>query len=93
MDKALLPLILLLTSCGEPSKDGTVIRYTDPAGRPPAAAANGEKQSIDPICGMVRTASWTNWSLYEGDTVWFCAAVEKKAFDAHPEKYARKIQK
>ncbi len=95
MKKAFLPLCLLFASCQEASVDGTIVRQVDdtatPATAPVVAAVN--KGHIDPMCGMVKTDSWTNYSMYKGDTVWFCAAVEKKAFDANPEKYADKIQK
>jgi YHS domain-containing protein len=47
----------------------------------------------DPVCGMVKDGSWTDYTLYKGDTVWFCAAAEKTAFEAHPEKYAGNIKK
>ncbi len=36
---------------------------------------------------MVRDSTWTEYALYRGDTVWFCAAPEKKAFLADPGKY------
>lgn len=47
---------------------------------------------IDPVCGMVKDSTWTDYSLYKGDTVWFCAAPEKVAFDANPEKYSQNIK-
>jgi YHS domain-containing protein len=94
MKKILLPLCILFASCQEASVDGTIVRQVDDATMPASAAvATVNKGDIDPVCGMVRTNSWTNYSLYKGDTVWFCAAVEKKAFDAAPEKYAAKLDK
>jgi YHS domain-containing protein len=47
---------------------------------------------IDPVCGMVKDSTWTDYTLYKGDTVWFCAAPEKVAFEANPEKYAPNIK-
>jgi len=49
-----------------------------------AVAATGD---VDPVCGMVRDSTWTDYTMYRGDTVWFCAAPEKTAFLANPEKY------
>lgn len=52
-------------------------------------AANG---FIDPVCGMVKDDTWTDFSIYKGDTVWFCAAPEKVAFDANPTKYEKNLK-
>ena len=52
-----------------------------------AAAAAAE---IDPICEMEKDSSWTDYSVYKGDTVWFCGEGCKQAFDARPEKYMGK---
>ena len=94
MKKIFIPLCILFASCQEASVDGTIVRQVDDANTPtPAVVASIDKGDIDPVCGMVRTDSWTNYSMYKGDTVWFCAAVEKKAFDAAPEKYAAKLDK
>ena len=48
------------------------------------AAAAGK---IDPICEMEKDASWTEFSVHKGDTIWFCGEGCKQAFDARPEKY------
>ena len=52
-----------------------------------AAAVAAE---IDPICEMEKDSSWTDYSVYKGDTVWFCGEGCKQAFDARPEKYMGK---
>lgn len=44
----------------------------------------------DPMCKMERDESWQFHSIYNGDTVKFCAEYCKKGFDANPEKYAVK---
>ena len=41
-----------------------------------------------PVCGMVRDSTWTLYSIYKNDTVWFCRPADKTDFDAHPKKYA-----
>lgn len=56
----------------------------------PVVASN---EIIDPVCGMVKDSTWTDYTIYKGDTVWFCAAPEKTAFEANPEKYAASLPK
>ena len=85
----MLPLILL-TACQQSSTEQLPDKVQNPATT--AVTADSEKQIVDPVCGMVKTDSWTNYTIYKGDTVWFCAAIEKKAFLAHPEKYAQNIK-
>lgn len=41
----------------------------------------------DPVCGMEREAGWEFYSVYNNDTVQFCAEHCKKGFDINPEKY------
>jgi xanthine dehydrogenase accessory factor len=53
----------------------------------PVAVAAPER-AYDPVCGMtvdVATARWR--STHEGDTIYFCAAGCKRAFDADPSAY------
>ncbi len=78
-------LILPFVACNQaqqPSVDSNVTGTTEKA--PSASLAQAD---IDPVCGMVRDSTWTDFSLHQGDTVWFCAAIEKKAFDANPGRY------
>lgn len=51
------------------------------------AVISADYTDVDPVCGMVRDSTWTDYTLYKSDTVWFCAAPEMKAFIANPEKY------
>lgn len=48
---------------------------------------------IDPVCGMEKDSTWTDYTMYKGDTVWFCSPSEKDAFVANPEKYKDKLRK
>ncbi len=44
--------------------------------------------AIDPVCKMkVDEAKAAGKSEYRGVTYYFCAAVCKKKFDEHPDKY------
>lgn len=96
--KQIIPTLLIaavsFTACSDAGKghaESTTTADT-PAAAPAPAGATATKEIIDPICGMVKDDTWTDYSLYKGDTVWFCAAAEKTAFDANPEKYAANIK-
>ena len=45
---------------------------------------------LDPICEMEKDDTWTEYTIYNQDTVWFCSEGCKKAFEARPEKYMKK---
>jgi len=47
---------------------------------------------VDPVCGMIKDSTWTDFTIYKGDTVWFCAESEKKAFERNPAKYESKLK-
>lgn len=42
----------------------------------------------DPVCGMTVDEADAPSSEYNGETVYFCAEVCKKKFDADPASYA-----
>ncbi len=44
---------------------------------------------MDPICQMERDTAWTEYSVHNGDTTWFCSEHCKKTFDANPDKYTK----
>lgn len=52
-----------------------------------------ESAKIDPVCEMVYDTSWTEMSVYKGDTIRFCSDNCKKAFEARPTKYITKESK
>jgi len=54
------------------------------------ALATVSPQITDPVCGMVKDSTWTDCSVIDGDTVWFCSEIEKKAYLANPKKYQAK---
>jgi len=54
-----------------------------------AAAVAG---NVDPVCGMVKDSTWSDYTVYKNDTVWFCSSSEKDAFVANPQKYENKIK-
>ena len=65
-----------------------------PADQKEAAAAGSEKTAhakTDPVCGMPEDGeAFTDFSVYQGDTSWFCSPHCKEQFDKDPAKYAKK---
>lgn len=48
---------------------------------------------IDPVCGMtVHPATAPAQTVYEGQTVYFCAPGCRRAFERHPEQYVTALQ-
>lgn len=43
--------------------------------------------AIDPVCKMEKTAEWTEYSVSNSDTTWFCSPHCKESFAKNPEKY------
>jgi YHS domain-containing protein len=84
-------LALAFASCQSSEAPKTAVAPAEAAApaTPEAAAPVAASADIDPVCGMVRDSTWTDYTLYKGDTVWFCAAPEKTAFLANPEKYMK----
>lgn len=48
------------------------------------------KGPIDPVCDMVKGDDWTEFSVTNKDTTWFCSPHCKKTFDKNPKKYTKK---
>jgi len=56
------------------------------------SGALASNAAICPVCGMENDGSWTDYTVYKGDTVWFCAASEKTAFEGNPTKYEKNLK-
>jgi len=85
----------LFSACNQENKATTGIanasqQATSEQASSTSVATTG-KEITDPVCGMVKDSTWTDYTLYKGDTVWFCSAPEKEAFIAKPEKYAQQV--
>jgi YHS domain-containing protein len=57
------------------------------AGKPAAGV------KTDPVCGMEKDSTWTDYTLINADTVWFCSNTEKETFLANPQKYEANLGK
>lgn len=97
---ALLATVLLCSACSgnESAADqapsaASAATETPMSGMPAATTPADPHAPVDPICEMVADSSWTDFSVYEGDTVRFCGSGCKKAFDARPAKYAAKLRR
>jgi YHS domain-containing protein len=66
------------------SKGITVTTTTDSE-----PVAEGPK---DPVCDMVKDSTWTEYTIHENDTVWFCSGTCKQAFEGNKAKYAPKLK-
>lgn len=44
----------------------------------------------DPVCDMDRNSLWTEFSVNNSDTTWFCSPHCKETFDKDPSKYLSK---
>lgn len=94
MFKYSLSLLLAATlfACNTPPENKTDDEMNDDM-----ASMNMEEHKpgdiIDPVCGMVKDSTWTDYTIYKGDTVWFCAESEKTAFLADPAKYEDALKK
>lgn len=86
----ILMAALTMVSCKEPSENqGTTTEKNDTVSK----VAEKKEEVIDPVCGMIKDSTWTDFTVYKGDTVWFCAESEKKAFEANPKKYELSLKK
>jgi len=54
-----------------------------------APAAQADPANTDPVCGMANDGTWTEFTVYNNDTVRFCSTTCKDAFLANPAKYQR----
>jgi len=89
---AIAACTLMMAACNSTPAPKESVPTTTATTSPESAATSPAVAKItDPVCGMVKDSTWTDYTVYKGDTVWFCAAIEKKAFEAHPEKYAANL--
>ncbi|MEO6832153.1 MAG: hypothetical protein ABI378_07190 [Chitinophagaceae bacterium] len=82
-------LALGFTACKNAPSTTQVTHTEEHAAAVAPVAANA---IIDPVCGMAKDDTWTDYTMYKGDTVWFCATSEKDAFVANPTKYEKNLQ-
>lgn len=92
MKKIMLVLAsgLLLAACNSAGNEETAT--TDTVAAAPVETAPVAEGPKDPVCEMTKDVSWTEYTVYENDTVWFCSETCKGAFVGNPAKYVSKPQ-
>ena len=86
-----LGLSLLVMSCQNNNSAGQ--KAADSNMKMEAAQTNEVKPNakVDPVCGMPEgDIAYTDFSVAQNDTVWFCSPHCKEQFDKDPAKYAKK---
>lgn len=61
--------------------------------KPAATTATEQPKTaaaLDPVCGMEKDNTWTEYSVTGTDTTWFCSPHCKETFAKNPEKYNKK---
>jgi len=88
----ILGLSLLAVACqnttttGDKAADNGMKMETTSAGE-----ATNPNAKVDPVCGMAEgDMAYTDFSIAQNDTVWFCSPHCKEQFDKDPAKYAKK---
>lgn len=95
MQKIIIAICLAaaFSACNNASENKSEATAKTAAQEPTAQAVSNGKKVIDPVCGMEKDSTWTDYTVYKGDTVWFCAESEKTAFLANPAKYEAQLIK
>lgn len=88
---------LLIAACNNSGEtktettDTTVVVTDSTVIAKDAKVAEAPKGKIDPVCEMEYDAAWTEYTIHNNDTVWFCSETCKTAFVGNPAKYAAKL--
>lgn len=83
-----LGLSLLAMACQNNNQDSA--KASDSSTAMEASQPTDANAKVDPVCGMAEgDIAYTDYSLMENDTVWFCSPHCKEQFDKDPAKYAK----
>lgn len=74
-------------SCGNTTQPEATVSEATTGMHENSAGPIDPKTKVDPVCGMEWDAEWTDYSVYNNDTIRFCGEGCKMAFDARPSKY------
>jgi len=81
---------IMLASCGNAPEGTTKIEMPTEQPATTNAEAAAPTGPMDPVCEMQKEEGWTEYTVHNGDTVWFCSDVCKGVFAKNPEKYVAK---
>lgn len=84
----ILPLAALLFLACKPGTESNVEEAT--AKDKKEQKTSGKK---DPVCGMDYDKTWTEFTVNNADTTWFCSPHCKETYTANPAKYNKKEEK
>lgn len=85
-----LGLSLLAMAC-QNNNATTGDKTTDNSMKMEAGQTTNPNAKVDPVCGMPEgDIAYTDFSVAQSDTVWFCSPHCKEQFDKDPAKYAKK---
>ncbi len=84
---AVLLSMLCITGCNNTSQEKQSDMHNGDATHTHIHPPGTDPKNIDPICDMVRDETWTDYMVYNNDSVWFCSEYCKDAFAANPAKY------
>ncbi|HET8574202.1 MAG TPA: hypothetical protein VFL76_10055 [Edaphocola sp.] len=84
-----LALSLLAVSCQNKNTEGQ--KASDNNMKMGSAQTVKPNAKVDPVCGMPQgDIAYTDFSVVQKDTVWFCSPHCKEQFDKDPAKYTKK---
>lgn len=86
-----LAVLTLAAACNSNTEKGTVTFGNTDTAKVAKAPDKPVGVKIDPVCEMPRDTSWTEFTVYKGDTVMFCSDVCKGVFLKNPAKYEAKL--
>jgi YHS domain-containing protein len=81
---------ILIAGCTENNKPKSAQEpVVEAPSKTMVSSTKSPAEITDPVCGMIKDSTWTDYTVYNNDTVWFCASSEKEAFVANPKKYMK----
>ncbi|HTO16204.1 MAG TPA: hypothetical protein VLZ83_10550 [Edaphocola sp.] len=81
-------LMFGLMACGNSDTNTEAVHNHDGHEHEHAVAGETPEGPLDPVCKMVKTDDWTEFTVNNSDTVWFCSPLCKEQYDADPSKFA-----
>jgi len=79
----------MTVSCGNNAEQPAQLPVEQPLAETSMQASADPNAKKDPVCEMAYDTSWTDQTVYNGDTLRFCSEGCKMAFEARPDKYLK----
>lgn len=78
-------IAIMASSCGNNNNNGEASHA--PATEQEASADKEVHAKTDPVCHMVYEPVWTDFTVHNNDTIWFCSEYCLTAFNSNPAKF------